>query len=359
MTGYEKTLEFLKLVIIGGSPAAPFLRGGLSIVGLCLGVNPFLSFASSFNGFQTTFSFGEGFQLPTVVLSLVAIVGVILIIYSIVVHVQHQKIEDKKRIISIEHFGLKVPINNKISSFIPKHVNGRVERLLLDQTSFVDDKGSVTDPIQSLSRISYIRKDLLSRIADTDKADITVVYGGLSSVPYTFLVGSMLDDQDDLLILDWERGKKRWQEISSVFPVLEPEVSVVKEVSDCNEAALVFSISYGASLSSIERLLPDCSITHINTNNYVHDNHWCKEQQIRWADIFIEQMRMLSSKKMQRVHIFIAAQNSVVFRLGQHFDNRNFSAGSIYQYDQGCKNEYPWAIDLPGPSQLDPQVRYT
>lgn len=60
---------------------------------------------------------------------------------------------------------------------------------------------------------------------------------------------------------------------------------------------------------------------------------------------FTELLGDLMAKGVGRVHLFIAAPNSVVFTLGRHLDDRLHPEVLVYQYERSASPPFPWAVN--------------
>ena len=54
-----------------------------------------------------------------------------------------------------------------------------------------------------------------------------------------------------------------------------------------------------------------------------------------------------SVKGARRIHLVLAAPNSVVFRLGRSYDKRNLPPVVVYQFENGSLPAYPSGVDTP------------
>ncbi len=75
--------------------------------------------------------------------------------------------------------------------------------------------------------------------------------------------------------------------------------------------------------------------------------HWSGAKQDALAAQFLDTAVSLSNRGVARLHLFIAAPNSMVFRLGRAYDHRNLPSALIYQYERSDDPRHPWAVLLP------------
>jgi hypothetical protein len=77
------------------------------------------------------------------------------------------------------------------------------------------------------------------------------------------------------------------------------------------------------------------------------DCHWSEEKQQALARTFRDTASALSNAGLRKLHVFIAAQNSVTFRLGRSYDKRNLPPAVVYQYERSSAPPYPWGVLMP------------
>ncbi|MGA7329036.1 MAG: SAVED domain-containing protein [Rhodomicrobium sp.] len=91
------------------------------------------------------------------------------------------------------------------------------------------------------------------------------------------------------------------------------------------------------------------------------DCHWSDEWQRGLGAQFLNAAIALGNLGVKRMHVFLAAQNSVVFRFGRLYDKRNLPEIIVYQYERGSTPAYPWGVLMPVGGISRPEVvdRYT
>jgi hypothetical protein len=73
------------------------------------------------------------------------------------------------------------------------------------------------------------------------------------------------------------------------------------------------------------------------------------------AEAFVRVMAKLADRGVRRVHLFLAAPNSVVFRLGRHLD-RNWPAVQVYQREPGDAVRFLWSVGMPSCEAAEQQL---
>ncbi|MYG42071.1 MAG: SAVED domain-containing protein [Rhodobacteraceae bacterium] len=64
--------------------------------------------------------------------------------------------------------------------------------------------------------MAIVHQSLLQHQSKTDRSNHTTVYGGLTSVPYTYLTGVLLDDEGEIVTYDWDRTQEAWRRLDSI-----------------------------------------------------------------------------------------------------------------------------------------------
>lgn len=128
---------------------------------------------------------------------------------------QEAKITVRKKVVVIEGRGLRKVMTNPLHKTAAKHFSGKIDPLTLDITQRVRD-GEVIYPQDTFNNnIKTIVSNIATRIDGIDHQDLTLVYGGLLPVPFTFYIGAILDDNGPVSVFDWDRTQEDWRLIDN------------------------------------------------------------------------------------------------------------------------------------------------
>lgn len=265
--------------------------------------------------------------------------------------------DDRRRVIVIEQRGLTAALGSPLTKAVPRSIRGRRDDLVLDLTSFQQDQ-RLSDPDAAMRKTADIRRDLDSRASGIAREDLTIVYGGLAAVPLTFLAGFLIDDEFEVVAMDWDRRLQRWRRLNSSDDRERFEICGLETVvTEAYEVAVAVSASYSVNLPGIRRTLgDDVPIIELRLPVGGPNCHWSATKQDALADQFLDVARRLGGLGVQQVHLFVAAPNSLAFRLGRAYDQRNLPPAQIYQYEQSEKPPFPWAVILPTHGQAFPAL---
>ncbi len=346
----QSFFDFLKFLYVRRSPSMPFIKVGFFLISSALSVGFFFDFEISYGPLAVSLGGSDRQAWPVIIQWLMFATGFFSLIVGLIVQWRQVKIlwEDaqRKRLVTVEHRGLTASINGTVSNSIPPEFIGRREEISIDQTPYVSGNNRVDDPEKSLEEVLHIRRDIDGRVKTVDKKDVTVIYGGLASVPFTFLTGYLIDDDNDVEVMDWDRFKGKWFHIKPKGKeVKDVVISGLKEAETAEEVVVAVSISYKADLPALAKAFPGLPLVHMDSGDYQPNNHWDQNQQQRWAEQFVNLIRALGGVK--KIHLTIAAQNSVAFTLGRNHDRRCSPAVYVYQYERDEDPAYPWAVEVP------------
>lgn len=305
----------------------------------------------------------EGYLAAQAALDLVD--GWILIICSIIIAValvlivlrrrSEVKILAKKRVIVIEARGLRDDDGSPLEEAIKGNFNGQIIPVLLDLRNRLD--GKTIEPERAIDDIYAAHRSVLQHEKHLDRSDVTVVYGGLTSVPYTFLTGVLLDDEGLVNTFDWDRTQERWRDLKGEDDGLTFEMSGIEGVTDTQEVLVAVTFSYPVNRIDLESTF-SFPIVDLRLDGMSSDTHWSSKKQNRLAQQFFEVVKALSSRGVKRIHVVMAAPNSVVFNFGRRYDKRNLPELVVYQYERGQQPAYPWGVLMPVAGYDRPQVLY-
>lgn len=258
----------------------------------------------------------------------------------------------KKRVIVIEGRGLRDDDGSPLSDTVAKRHEGNMTSILLDLRNRMD--GKVIQPERAVVEIAATHRSLLQHQKNGDRSDMTTVYGGLTSVPYTFLTGVLLDDEGNLVTYDWDRKQELWRQIEGKDDHGSFKIDGTEKISEVSEVVVALGFSYPVTDDDLETTF-NFPIVRLTLENMSSDAHWSQEKQNRLAQQFFETVKQLSAMGVKRIHLVLAAPNSVVFTFGRRYDKRNLPELVVYQYQRGENPAYPWGILMPvsGVEQAD------
>lgn len=250
----------------------------------------------------------------------------------------------KLRNIVIEARGLRDDDGNPLANKVAKHQKGTVVPVLLDLRNRLD--GQVIAPERALQEIASMHRSVLQNKKDGDRADLRTIYGGLTSVPYTFLTGVLLDDEGSIITYDWDRAQEAWRKIEGPDDGAQFHVDGVEAIGGAPEVVLATAFSYPIQDDDLATTF-DLPRIRLNLDGMSSDGHWSQQKQNRLAQEFLEVVKNLAGKGVKRLHLVLAAPNSVVFTFGRRYDKRNLPEIVVYQYERGEPVAYPWGVSMP------------
>ncbi|KAA0686202.1 SAVED domain-containing protein [Azospirillum brasilense] len=253
----------------------------------------------------------------------------------------------RRRVVVIEQRGLAKSSGSPLKDALPKDVVGVPQSILLDHTPYVENN-SVTDPERVVGEVATVRHDLERSVSDVAREDVTVVYGGVSPVPLTFLAGFLLDDDGAVRIVDWDRGEARWRSLDGADDGERFIVDGFDRVPrGAAEVAVAVEVSYAVDADAVGRSLGAVPVVRLSLPTIDKDNHWSDAKQRALAAQFLKVVSDLGNRGVRTIHLFLVAQNSVVFRLGQRYDQRNLPEVLVHQYEKTANPPHPWAVKMP------------
>ena len=210
--------------------------------------------------------------------SVVIFIGIAWAIYRLAY--QDNRRKSRMKVIVIEFRGLRDLAVSPLLNAIPKELDGTPDPILVDIRQGIAD-GKITEPKAALKKLISAMQSLPSRTQGHAPEDINIVYGGLAPVPFTFLAGAWLDDERELVVMDWDRHTKCWRRSEGTDDGRRFQIFGMKEVpADAKEVALVVSASYQIQHADVRLRLgkdmPIVSMTLLHTND---SSGWSLQQQ--------------------------------------------------------------------------------
>ena len=284
--------------------------------------------------------------------SVVILVGLCIIGWRLVLE---SRTNSRRRVIVVEGRGLRDDDGRSLVKAIPKSIPGQRIPLLLDLRNRTD--GRVIEPERAISEIAANQRAISQHRRSVDRNDLTTVYGGLTSVPYTFLTGVYFDDEGRVETYDWDRTREAWRTLDDEDDQATFIPSGLDDVSGDVEVVVAVAFSYAVQESDLDSTF-SCKRVRMVLKELSSDSHWSADKQNRLAQQFLEVVKKLSANGVRRVHLVMAAPNSVVFTFGRRYDKRNLPEIVVYQYERGQSPAYPWGVLMPVCGVGNPAVIY-
>lgn len=266
------------------------------------------------------------------------------IAFAVARFIGEARVQSKLRNIVIEARGLRDDDGNPLADTVAQCQKGLVVPILLDLRNRLD--GQVIAPERALNEIATMHRSVLQNQKGGDRADLTTIYGGLTSVPYTFLTGVLLDDEGTIITYDWDRAQEAWRKIEGPDDGAQFHVDGIEAIGAAPEVVLATAFSYPIQDDDLATTF-DLPKVRLTLEGMSSDGHWSQQKQSRLAQAFLEVVKSLAGKGVKRLHLVLAAPNSVVFTFGRRYDRRNLPEIVVYQYQRGEPIAYPWGVSMP------------
>lgn len=315
-------------------------------------------------GSRTSFRFTTGEDTPAAVANVLLLLGGMLVALGVAFFIPfaRQDLRDRRaaaadrerrRVVVIEQRGLRSRLDSPLEAAVPAAIEGRRVPVVLNHCTI--SLTGEADRRQLWEAAIQLRRDIRMALADTAPDLTTIVYGGLAPVPMTFLAGLVLDDEGAVTVMDWDRTADRWRLLDCAddderfLPVNLGAIS-----PGTQEVMLAVSVSYGADLEGVQAVSIRNPLVELRLKSPRIGNHWSQAKQRALAHDFLQTIVGLQNLGVMRIHLFLAAPNSVVFRFGKHYDRRNMPEVIVYQYEQSTAWRFPWGIRMPRHGDPEP-----
>lgn len=333
------------------SPWVVMMKTGSAILLAALAGGIAIGVAIPLNGGKVDLMFDSSGGTPALLTWSAGVLGLLLVAIGAFFHFLRARREEReterKRVFVMEQRGLRDTSDTPLVAAVPPGLKGRREQLLVDLRERLHDN-RITSPEVALEKLISRVKELQNRRREFPPEDISVVYGGLSPVPFTFLAGVLFDDEDRLTIMDWDRDRTGWRSLDGMDDGVrfsEPDLSEVPE--NAPEVVLALSVSYKINMGAVKSTFGSTPVVTLDLPDGNTESHWSELKQQELAKAFRHLVSELGNRGAKQLHLCIAAQNSLVFRLGRSYDVRNHPPATVYQYEPTNSPPHPWGVRLP------------
>lgn len=346
-------------------PSILYILLGVHFYALAFGAK---NFSFSFLKFKYTAELIESIQKGSFSFYLLIGVGTSIIYFGLYLGISKFREEKKSNelinenennnlFIIIESRSLTKIRGKTLLNSLPKSMKGKKEQVIIDLRQN-NTKEKIIDPESALIELQSSIREVNSRQKDLHRDDITIIYGGLLSVPYNFLAGVLLEDEGSILLYDWDRHNQKWMQLDRKDDYERFEIKGLESIEqNITEVVVSISISYKVDDATVQRLFVQYPFVKMYLNSINPDNLCSEEKQVELGKQFLNVMNALSNKGVKTIHLLLAGQNSVVFRFGRLYDTRNLPNLIIYQFERGEENPYPWGIVIPARGTKLPYIK--
>jgi hypothetical protein len=251
---------------------------------------------------------------------------------------------NKKRVIVMELRGLRDTTGNPLIDKVPDKIIGQRQQILVNIRR---SDGKILDPDEALQQVTHLPISVANLEIGVDRADITYVAGGLAPVPFSFLMGVQLDDENHIVLMDWDRNRNDWRSLDGSDDGSRFVTTGADKIGGAEEIVLSVSVSYPTNSTAIAHTFAGQPVISMSLPVFDTDGHWSEAKQVAIAQDFFSLVRTLCNTNVRRINLILAAPNSVVIRFGRIYDKRNLPAVTVWQYENGETPAYPWGISMP------------
>ena len=293
------------------------------------------------------FSTGEGLpghlQSALVYLMIISfIIGLILLVLSFW---RDWREADAKRLIVVELRGLVDTSDHPLLQAVPRRMSGRKVDCLVDVRHCV--AGNTPNIQEALEEVGHIRRDVRRVRGDSARENVQVIAGGVMQVPLLFYAGTRLDDEGRVVLMDWERTARQWQQLVEPDDKTRFAISGVSNVGNSPEVVVAVSATYRVALDDIESTFPDLPVVHLERPDPTPNALWSEETQAALTQQFLQTLADLANRGVRTVHLVLAASSSLSLRFGMAYDPRNMPTLRCYQREREHIPPYPWSVQMP------------
>lgn len=264
--------------------------------------------------------------------------------------------ESRKKVIVIEARGLRDWQGAPLEKAVPTSITGRRDSLMIDIRQGLVD-GQVVDPNVAIRRLSGLPDDIARRCDGINRADVSFVVGGLAPVPFLFLLGVIVDDESNTLIMDWDRRRKIWRPLDDEDDGKRFIISGLSAfAAGTTHVVLCVSASYDVLDADVRIIEPTAPIIRMDLEGRTTASAWSEQKQQQLTQQFLDVVMGLARQGVTDVALFLAAPASISLRLGMGYDKRNLPGITVNQYEQANPKKFPWAIRMPVAGLAQPAV---
>lgn len=276
----------------------------------------------------------------TLTLILFTISGIVLLIIDAISYIKDRKETNN---IVIEHVAIYRPLSTSLANTVSS-LHGRVNTTVIDISKSYCN-GILAQPSEALMTTKVMIDNALHAQVNASGTNRAVIhYGGTPPVSLGFYSGYLIGNTSNVNLWDYDRNACVWHSLDRGFDDNRPVIDQDGFDQSKNEVAIFMSISFDVEPSAIE-CSPTSSIIKIRMPEIHHDNMSSLSKLNDFCSAFRSLINNLSQHKINKVHIFCAAQASFNFSIGRQI-TKNHPTFVVYEYVHSSKVKYPWGIEF-------------
>ena len=266
-----------------------------------------------------------------------------------------QRVSNSRKVTLVcEHRGVQ---NDAVTPLIDaiNIEHGQKRSQVWDQRSYIKDK-RVTHPVDAFNVINRADQDLKAHKGHISDSDFRIVFGGIAPVPFTFFMGWKIRNMSKMDVLDWDRDQTqlRWRDLSDPDDGDTFKVDLPEEAKTATEICVAISSSYPVKVHEVEKQFPNVPLVEMKLINHHVSNHWSDKKQERMIREIHKTIGNLN--QCQKINLFIAGQNSLVFNIGRRWEPL-FPETLMYKDDYDTPGPaFPWFIRFK--RSEDPKIEF-
>jgi hypothetical protein len=247
----------------------------------------------------------------------------------------------------IDHRGMPgMELGDPQKNLPGRYKTGQIRQIRIDYS---------VDKCEVLRRIDTLNERLRQDLTGSANSKAELIYAGLAPIPFLFYAGNVISSRKKCeIILEWDRHSGCWHEPDQPrqnlsFVVEKPAGQVTEDLA----IAMPLSVEFGEE--PIKNAVDEAPIMWLKLpGGASQDSLSSKYDQQELAKEFYDILAGLrkSYLGLKRVHLFIAAQASFVFYLGQQYSLTVHPPLSVYSF-KGIENNYDWKLIVDGEVKIE------
>jgi len=283
-----------------------------------------------------------------------ALGAVLCFIIAICLFVAHHRSQSSKRIVCIEHLSYETSQIRGILKDLPAPYSGVREEMVP-----IDGRNkSPEDHLRILeSKMSEARDKITY---GSGPNNYLPMYGGIAAVPMVVLAGFEWGNQNKIHIRDYDRSAGFWHDNDEPDNGILLQSTRLPETQQSDtEAGLCLEFSMLMDRQDTSVKFPNVPMFSMNfSNGKAGLDQLCSEhKQQRLIREVVDYMNTLIKcfPHLKVLHLFITAQSSFVFRVGQALHQNHIPSVRVHHYDRSkpLGSRHTWCLQISGPGDYE------
>ena len=318
----------------------------IAMTAIALSIGGIGAFKTSYMSQSEKFDFEYVSNDPSTVTEILVLIPILFLTICVyILYRDQRKLERKRTCLAIEHLSFPNCSPGLMRQAIPKELLHYNQQNLHVHTE-------KNDPNDHFQLIKTELEHADRRVKQGEAENWFPIYGAIAHVPMVAYAGHQWGSRRPVTVMDFKRETKKWHNNDGLDDGEKLQFTNLPTPGQKNqEICLCVELSIKLDDFAMDKDFAGIPRYYVKYPNEVLgiDLLSSTEKQERYTVAIGDYLNNLIKRHdhISKIHLFVTAQSSFVFRLGKLIHQPHFPDVLIHQYDRdGSETKHPWSVRL-------------